>query len=718
MNNIYFLKISKDLSIEINRVKEVHKLIFEEDATVPFIARYRKERTRGLDDLEVKAIWDKINYFKELISRKATVLDTIKSQNKLTNDLESKINNTFDKSELEDLYLPYKPKKRNKATVARKLGLEEISSKILLQKNLNLDSEIKKFINNDQLKTYEDVERNIIYIISDEISSNTKVISSLKNYYLLNAFIETKLKRGKSEEEASKYKDYFSLKELVKKVPSHRFLAINRADSEGYISFKFTIDDDISKSKIKKIIIDPNKRISNILKKSIDYCFKEQIHSQISSFLKKYLKEKSDLEAIGIFKNNLSDILLSPPLLNKTIMGVDPGFRTGAKVVVIDKQGNFKEYKNIFAVEPFKKTDEAEYILLNLINKYNVEAIAIGNGTASRETSKFVKSILKNKDIIVSIVNEAGASIYSASENARKEFPELDVTVRGAISIARRLADPLSELVKIESKSIGVGQYQHDVNQKLLNESLNFVVSSIVNKIGVNINNASSNLLSFASGLSIKNAENIIKYRDENKNFSSREEIKKVKGIGKKIYLQAAGFLMIENSKNPLDSTRVHPESYKLAIKIIEETKQNLNTFFKLKQNEKKDLLKALNIDEFIIKNSTDNYTINDIIDELITPLRDPRESFQYAKFDDNIKNIEDLNEGMILEGVVNNLTKFGAFIDIGLHESGLVHISEVANEFITDINKILKLGQIVKVKVISIDIKRHRISLSIKQVN
>ncbi len=719
MNNTYFLKISKELSIEINKVKEVYKLIFEEDATVPFIARYRKERTGGLDDLEIKNILDKINYFKELESRKITILETIKNQNKLTEFLENKIKNTFDKSELEDLYLPYKPKKKNKATTAREQGLEYISNDILSQKNFNLDYEIKKFINtNDKLKTYEDVETHIIYIISDEISSNTRVISGLKNYYLLNSFIETKLKRGKSEEEASKYKDYFSLREQVKKIPSHRFLAINRGDSEGYISFKFTIDEDIVKNKIKNIIINPEKRVSGILKRAIEYSFKEQIHTQISSFLKKHLKEKSDIEAVNIFKNNLSDILLSPPLLNKIIMGIDPGFRTGAKVVVIDKNGNFKEYKNIFAVEPFKKTQEAEEILLNLINKYKVEAIAIGNGTASRETTKFVKSILKGRDIIISIVNEAGASIYSASENARKEFPGLDVTVRGAISIARRLADPLSELVKIEPKSIGVGQYQHDVNQKLLSESLNFVVSSIVNKIGVDINTASSDLLSFVSGLSVKNAENIIKYKEENGNFTSRAEIKKVKGIGNKIYLQAAGFLMVKNSKTPLDSTRVHPESYKLATEIIKETKTDIDTFFKLEQNEKTNLLKSVNINDFIMKNSTDKYTVTDIIDELITPMRDPRESFQYAVFDENIKNIEDLTEGMILEGVISNLTKFGAFVDIGLHESGLIHISEVADKFITDINKILKLGQIVKVKVISIDIKRHRIGLSMKQVN
>jgi len=716
MNNTYFIKISKELSINIEQIKSVYKLIFDEDATVPFIARYRKERTGGLDDLEVKNILDKINYFNELESRKKTILETIKSQDKLTDTLKRNIDSCFDKVELEDLYLPYKPKKKSKATIARALGLEKISNDILLQKNFNLDLEIRKLIDSNNLKTYEDVEKNIMYIISEEISSNAKVISNLRNYYLRNAYIETKLKRGQTEDNAIKYKDYFSLKELIKKIPSHRFLAINRGEKKGFISFKFTIDEDIIINKVIKLVTNPNKRLSGVLKKSIEYSFKEQLHPQLSSFFRKYLKENSDLEAIDIFKKNLADILLAPPLQNKTIMGVDPGFRTGAKVVVIDKQGDFKEYANIFAVEPFKKVEEAKHILLNLIKKYSVEAIAIGNGTASRETSKFIKGIIDTNKIIVSIVNESGASIYSASENARLEFPDLDVTVRGAISIARRLADPLSELVKIESKSIGVGQYQHDVNQKLLNESLNFVVSSIVNKIGVNINNASADLLSYLSGLSRKNAENIINYRKEHHKFTKRSEIKKVKGIGNKIYLQAAGFLIIEDSKNPLDATRVHPESYDIAINMIKKTGLTENKFFNLEQKEKENLLNLLDFDLIIKEFSTDKYTIKDIVDELITPLRDPRENFQYAKFDDEIKSMEDLSEGMILEGVINNLTKFGAFIDIGLHESGLVYISEISNEFITDVNKVLKLGQIVKVKVLSVDIKRKRIGLSIKQ--
>jgi uncharacterized protein len=716
MNDKYFIKIAKDLNLQLKQVKEVYKLVTEEDATLPFIARYRKERTGNLDDLNIKDILDKINYFKELDDRKKTILETIKSQDKLTETLEKTINDIFDKIELEDLYLPYKPKKKNKSSLARELGLEYISDNILEQKNFDLDLEIKKFINPDNLKTYEDVEMNIIYILSDNISSTPKIISNLRDYYLKNAIIATKLKRGVLEDDAEKYKDYFALKELVKKIPSHRFLAINRGEDEGFISIKYEIDEDIVKEKITKLVVNQNKKVFEILKNAIEYSFKEQIHTQMSSFLKKHLKEKSDLEAIDIFKKNLSDILLSPPLPDKTIMGIDPGFRTGAKVVVIDKQGNFKEYANIFAVEPFKKTEEAEYILLNLIKKYNVEAIAIGNGTASRETNEFVKDIVKDKDIIISTVNESGASIYSASENARLEFPDLDVTVRGAISIARRLSDPLSELVKIESKSIGVGQYQHDINQKLLNESLNFVVSSIVNKIGVNINNASKDLLSYVSGLSKKNVESIIEYRKEYKKFKTRDEIKKVKGIGSKIYLQSTGFLMIEDGLNILDGTRVHPESYEVALNIINKLNYKKEDFFNLEQSKKKELLNSLNINDFVKEFNTDIYTVKDIIDELITPLRDPRESFQYAKFNDKIKNIEDLNIGMILEGVVNNLTKFGAFVDIGLHESGLIHVSEISDKFIADINKVLKLGQIVTVKVVLIDVKRKRIGLSIKQ--
>ena len=717
MNDLYLNKISNDLKITPNQVKEVYNLIFNEDATVPFIARYRKERTGNLDDLTIKNILDKINYFNELDKRKQTITETIKKQGKLTGEVERKIKFSLDKNELEDLYLPYKPQKKTKAAVAKSFGLELLAENIFKQKNININLEINKFIGkNEHLKTYEDVENNIIYIISEYIYTNSDLILNLKEYYLKNAVLETKLKRGKKESDAIKYKDYLSLKEKVSKIPSHRFLAVERAEKEGFISVKFAVDEEKIKEKIKRKLFYDG-RISNLLQRSVDYSFKEHIHKSISSFLKKNLKEKSDIEAVEIFKKNLADLLLAPPLPDKVIMGIDPGFRTGAKVVVIDKEGNFKEYSNIFAVEPFNKKDEAKKTINRLIEKYSVDAIAIGNGTASRETLKFVKSSVENKKIIIVTVNEAGASVYSASKEARDEFPDLDVTVRGAISIARRLADPLSELVKIDPKSIGVGQYQHDVNQKLLSDSLDFTVSSIVNKIGVNLNNSSKRLLSYVSGISSKAAENILEYRKVNGSFKSRDELKKVKGIGPKIYKQAIGFLIVENNDNFLDKTRVHPESYGIAIKLIKTTGLGVDEFVNLKADEKSRLLSALDIKKFVNENNTDEYTVNDIIDELIVPLRDPRKNFEYAKFSDNIKSIEDLKTGMVLEGVVNNITKFGAFVDIGLHESGLIHISEISNEYISDINKVLKNGQVVKVKVIDVDMNRKRISLSLKQV-
>ncbi len=715
MKEQYIKEIATRVELTIKYVKVILGL-FEEKATVPFIARYRKEITGDPGEVKIKDILDLSIFFKDLEKRKETIREQIIKLDKFTPSIEKKLNSIMDKNILEDFYLPYKPKKRNKATEAKELGLEKIAFKVLNQERFrNKDLEI--YFNDKELKTIEDVEKYISYIIIEELSLNSELITNLKSLYLKHGLILSKLKRGKREEDAQKFKDYINFSEPIKSMPSHRYLAINRAEREGLFSISIDIDDEFILMNLKRFLKKRDGVYSSLLSYSLSEAYKK-LHSKMVTFYKNFLKERSDLEAIEVFKKNLSDLLLAPPLLGHNILGVDPGYRTGSKVVVINKQGEYQEYSQIFPTMP-NRSDEAKRVIRNFIKRYDITAIALGNGTASRENAIFLKDIIKDdKNIIFSVVNEAGASIYSASDEARREFPDLDLTVRGAISIARRLADPLSELVKIESKSIGVGQYQHDVNQTKLSNSLDFTVSSIVNRIGVDLNSTSASLLSYVSGLSYKIGENIVNYRDQLPNgFKTRAELKKVKGIGAKSFQQSIGFLVIRDGKNYLDSTRVHPESYDVAKSILKKLNMNINDFFKLSQEEREEKLKIISITEVATEMNSDKFTVKDILDELSIPMRDPREKFEYATFSDDIKDIKDLYEGLILEGVVNNITNFGAFIDIGIHESGLVHISEIANRFVKDPHTVLSLGEVVKVKVLSIDFNRKRIALSIKQV-
>ena len=700
--------IAQNLDIKPHQVLSTVHLL-NEGATVPFISRYRKERTGSLDEVQVTQIKELNEKFTELEKRKETILKTIEEQEKLTPELKARIENCFDSVELEDIYLPFKPKRRTKATIAHENGLAPLAKIMIAQNERDISFKANSFLN-DKVETVEDALAGARDIVAEWISENEKARNIVRRGFDFEAVISSKIVKGK-EEEAAKYRDYFDWKEPLKKCPSHRLLAMRRGENEGFLHVSITPNEEKILENLKRFFVKGNTECSEQVALAVKDSLKRLIQPSIENEFSNLSKEKADEEAIKVFAENLKQLLLASPLGQKRILAIDPGYRTGCKVVCINEQGNLLHNETIYPHNPQNDKKTASKKLTTMVEMYKIEAIAIGNGTASRETETFVKNLKYNRELRVYVVSEDGASVYSASALARKEFPQYDVTVRGAVSIGRRLMDPLAELVKIDPKSIGVGQYQHDVDQKKLKTSLDSVVELCVNAVGVNLNTASEHLLTYISGLGPKLAENIVEYRKQNGVFSSREELKKVPRMGQKAFEQAAGFLRIPDAENPLDNSAVHPESYK----IVKQMAKDLNC-------ELKDLVRN---EEMVLKIDFQKYiseevgwpTLNDIKTELQKPGRDPRLPIKVFEFDAGIFSITDLKEGMVVPGIVNNITNFGAFVDIGIKQSGLVHVSELAERFISDPNEIVKLHQHVKVRVKEVDIERKRIQLSMKGV-
>ncbi|MCR9251056.1 MAG: RNA-binding transcriptional accessory protein [bacterium] len=704
----HYKKIAAELSINERQVKATAELL-DEGGTVPFISRYRKEVTGSLDEVAIAAIRDRLDQLRELDKRKEFVLKTIKDQEKLTPELERAIINAETLTEVEDLYLPYKPKRKTRATQAKEKGLEPLSKVLFEQGNISPESEAEKFIDEEKgVKSIEEALQGARDIIAEQVNENSEVRSKIRDLFSETGHISAKVMPGK-EEEGQKFKDYFEWDESVKDIPSHRLLALRRGEKEMILSLDIAPEEEEAIEIINKQFVTGNNDASEQVEIAIKDAYKRLLKPSLETDSRLSTKKKADEEAIKVFAENLGQLLMAAPLGEKRVLALDPGFRTGCKLVVLNEQGKLLDHTAIYPNEPQKRVMESGAVVKQMVDQYNIEAIAIGNGTASRETESFVKSLGLDKEILVVMVNESGASIYSASETARNEFPDHDVTVRGAVSIGRRLADPLAELVKIDAKSIGVGQYQHDVDQNLLKHSLDETVMSCVNKVGVELNTASKELLTYVSGLGPQLAENIVNYRNENGAFKDRNELKKVARLGGKAFEQAAGFIRIRGAKNPLDQSAVHPESYH----IVESMAKDLNVELKeLVGNPK--LKGQIKLDKYV----TDTVglpTLKDIVEELSKPGRDPREKFEAFSFQDGVNEITDLRPGMKLPGIVTNITKFGAFVDIGVHQDGLVHVSEMANRFISDPNEVVEVSQKVEVTVTDIDVARKRISLSMK---
>ena len=681
--------------------------LFNEDCTVPFISRYRKERTGNLDEVEIGKILEFKKIFEELGKRKLTILKSLKEQAVLTDDLQSQINSAVDLNTLEDLYLPYKKKRKTKAEKARLNGLEPLAKIIMSQKSNDLDQIVSRYTTADisELEALEGAR----HIIAEWINERSSVRNRIRWHLDKFARMHTKVVKAKEEnEKALKFKDYFNWEEALRSCPSHRFLAILRAEREGFIRLSIDLDKDKIINEIKGRVITGYGDCATQISLAIEDSFKRLLFPSLSNEILHAAKEKADENAIAVFSKNLRQLLLGAPLGEKRILAIDPGFRSGCKVVCLSAQGALEYNENIYPHAPTNDNKGAIKKLSSLVDAYKIDAIAIGNGTASRETESLVKRIRFNRDIQVFIVNEAGASIYSASKIARDEFPNYDVTVRGAVSIGRRLADPLAELVKIDPKSIGVGQYQHDVDQNKLKSSLDAVVESCVNTIGVNINTASVSLLSYVSGIGEKLAENIVTYRKDHKAFSSRSDIKKVSRLGEKAFEQGAGFLRIKNAQNPLDDSAVHPERYGLVKKMAKDAKKSVAELIG-----NKELLSKIDLKKYCTE-QIGLPTLNDIIHELEKPGLDPREKARVFTFDQNLKNIDDLREGQLLPGIINNITNFGCFVDIGIKENGLIHVSNLSDTFVKDVNEIVNLNQQVIVKVLEVDKTRKRIQLSL----
>ena len=701
--------ISQKLGVQQFQVKNTCQL-FDEGATVPFISRYRKERTGSLDEVMVAAIKDEKEKFSELIKRKETVLKTIEEQGQLTNDLKDRIDNCYDAVELEDIYLPFKPKRKTKASVAKEKGLEPLAKILMKQFEANPEMRANSFVN-ELVETAGDALSGARDIIAEWVSENEKARNIVRQAFSFGAVIRSKVAKGK-EEEGMKYKDYFDWEEQLKRCPSHRLLAMRRGENEGILKVSITPESEKTIDRLNRFFVKSNNDCGRQVELAVKDSYKRLLEPSIETEFAQSSKEKADEEAIRVFVGNLRQLLLAAPLVQKRVLAIDPGYRTGCKVVCLDAQGNMLHNETIYPHKPQEETKLAAKKITTLVEAYQIEAIAIGNGTASRETEHFIKKLRYDRELKVFVVSEDGASIYSASKIAREEFPQYDVTVRGAISIGRRLIDPLAELVKIDPKSIGVGQYQHDVDQKMLKNSLDTAVESCVNNVGVDLNTASKHLLTYVSGLGSQLAQNIVDYRKENGAFATRKELMKVPRMGAKAFEQSAGFLRITSSENPLDNSAVHPESYP----IVEKMASDLNcTVSELIRNT--ELQEKITLEKYITKN-VGLPTLQDIKQELAKPGRDPRKAIKVFEFADGIYKPEDLQVGMVLPGIVTNITKFGAFVDVGVKQDGLIHLSQMADRFISDPNEIVKLHQHVKVKVIEIDTQRKRIQLSLKQIS
>lgn len=676
-----------------------------EGATIPFISRYRKEATGGLDEVQIEQIKEQHDKLCDIAKRKETILATITEQGKLTAELEKRINDTWSPTELEDIYLPYKPKRKTRAEVARQKGLEPLATILLLQRENNLSAKAASFVKGE-VKDMEDALKGARDIIAEQVNEDERARNAVRNQFGRRAEITAKLVKGK-EEEAAKYRDYFDFSEPLKRCTSHRLLAIRRAESEGLLKVSIHPDDEACIERLERQFVRGNNECSRQVSEATTDAYKRLLKPSIETEFAAQSKEKADDEAIRVFTENLRQLLLAAPLGQKRVLAIDPGFRTGCKVVCLDAQGNLLHNENIYPHPPVGKTGEAASKLRKMIEAYQIEAISIGNGTASRETEDFINSQSFDRQIPVFVVSEQGASIYSASKIARDEFPDYDVTVRGAVSIGRRLMDPLAELVKIDPKSIGVGQYQHDVDQAKLKKALDQTVENCVNLVGVNLNTASSHLLTYISGLGPQLAQNIVNYRAENGAFSSRKELMKVPRMGAKAFEQCAGFLRIPGAKNPLDRTAVHPESYHIVEQMAKDLKCTIDELIA-----DKELRRKIRISDYITP-TVGLPTLQDILQELDKPGRDPRKAIKVFEFDKNVRTIADLREGMILPGIVGNITNFGAFVDIGIKENGLVHLSQLAERFISDPTEVVSIHQHVMVRVMSVDDARKRIQLS-----
>lgn len=704
--------IAAELKLPAHRIANTLKLL-QGGATIPFISRYRKEATGGLDEVQIGDIQTRYEKLCELSKRKETVLSTIEEQGKLTPELKARISACWNTTELEDIYLPFKPKRKTRAEAARAKGLEPLALLLMMQKENNLAAKVRNFVKGE-VKDEEDALKGARDILAEQISEDERSRNLMRNQFQRQALIQSKVVKGKEAEEASaKYRDYFDFCEPLKKCSSHRLLALRRGESEGVLKVNiFPEDEDMCNERLQRLFVRANNECAHQVEEALTDAYKRLLKPAIETEFAALSKEKADEEAIRVFAENLRQLLLAPPLGQKRVMGIDPGFRTGCKVVCLDAQGTLLHNEAIYPHPPKSEYAQAARKIVKLVEQYKIEAIAIGNGTASRETEQFVTSQRYDREVQVFVVSEDGASIYSASKTAREEFPDYDVTVRGAVSIGRRLMDPLAELVKIDAKSIGVGQYQHDVDQTKLKASLDQTVESCVNLVGVNVNTASKHLLTYVSGLGPTLAQKIVDYRTENGPFESRRQLLKVPRMGAKAYEQCAGFLRIPQAKNPLDNSAVHPESYP----IVEQMAKDLNcTVADLIKD--KELRNKIDLKKYVTE-TVGLPTLTDILQELDKPGRDPRQKIQVFEFDKNVRTLDDLQEGMELPGIVTNITNFGCFVDIGIKENGLVHVSQLADRFVSNPADVVRIHQHVRVKVMSIDHERKRIQLTMKGLN
>lgn len=700
--------VAGDTGISLKQTSATIKLL-DEGATIPFISRYRKEATGGLDETQIQAIATAYEKAQELEKRKKHITETIAAQDKLTPELEKKIAECFDAQTLEDIYLPFKPKRRTKAEIAREKGLEPLARVIMAQNSDDVKRSAMRFVNDNVADTDEAIE-SAADIIAEWISENQSVRNTVRNMFSREATVTCKVAKGK-EEEAANYQNYFDFSAPLKRCGSHRILAMRRGEREGLLRVDISIPEEKILDRLAERLVKNDTESAQVVEKALTDSYKRLIKPSIENEFASLSKAEADDQAISLFAQNARQLLFAPPLGRKRILAIDPGYRTGCKVVCLDEQGNLLHNDTIYPTPPKSETALAAKKITHLIEVYKIDAIALGNGTASRETEHFLSSLRYNRDVKVFVVSEDGASIYSASKLAREEFPDKDVTVRGAVSIGRRLLDPLAELVKIDPKSIGVGQYQHDVDQTKLKKSLEFTVESCVNSVGVNLNTASKELLTYVSGLGPQLAQNIVSYRADNGDFTTRKQLMKVPKLGPKAFEQCAGFLRIPDGENPLDNTAVHPENYRIVEQMAKDCKCTVTDLIKNKEKREK-----IDISRYVTA-ETGLPTLTDIMAELEKPGRDPRKGVAVMKFDENIKTFDDLTEGLVLKGIVTNITQFGVFVDIGIKENGLVHISELSDKFVSSASEVVKIHQQVTVKVKSIDRERRRIALTMKQI-